>query len=94
MVGANTYGIVSSRGDDGVQIMQLACNFDDGDCAASPSPPSPPPICAPGCPPSWPGDGYCDSKCNNAECNYDGGDCESAPQPSPSPLPLDSGPGE
>jgi hypothetical protein len=31
--------------------------------------------CAPGCPGSWVGDGYCDDACNVASCNFDGGDC-------------------
>jgi len=31
--------------------------------------------CAPGCPDSWIGDGYCDAVCNVLECTYDGGDC-------------------
>ncbi|XRB25155.1 hypothetical protein RI054_42g150130 [Pseudoscourfieldia marina] len=41
--------------------------------------------CAPGCPSSYPGDGECDSACNNAACNYDNGDCRSPPPPSPPP---------
>jgi hypothetical protein len=32
--------------------------------------------CAPGCPPSWPGDDYCDAACNVAACNWDDGDCD------------------
>ena len=35
----------------------------------------PVPNCRDGCPPSWIGDGYCDSACNNTECERDGGDC-------------------
>ena len=31
--------------------------------------------CAYGCHNNWPGDGWCDSACNNAACNYDDGDC-------------------
>lgn len=34
------------------------------------------PDCAPGCPDSWQGDGYCDASCNVTECNFDAGDCE------------------
>ena len=30
--------------------------------------------CAPGCPPSWPGDGICDDDCNNEACEMDAGD--------------------
>ena len=32
-------------------------------------------VCAPGCVDGWPGDGWCDSVCDNAACNYDDGDC-------------------
>ncbi len=32
--------------------------------------------CAPGCPDSWVGDGFCDSDCYVASCSYDGVDCE------------------
>jgi len=35
--------------------------------------------CAPGCWPSWIGDGYCDAACNVAACSYDNGDCNCAP---------------
>jgi UDP-N-acetylglucosamine-lysosomal-enzyme len=33
------------------------------------------PDCAPGCPSSWLGDGYCDLACNVEECQFDAGDC-------------------
>jgi len=33
------------------------------------------PTCAPGCPDSWLGDGYCDAACNKLECQWDAGDC-------------------
>ena len=33
------------------------------------------PNCRDGCPPSWVGDGYCDSACNNSDCEHDAGDC-------------------
>ena len=33
--------------------------------------------CAPGCPTSWIGDGYCDDPmCMNTNCAFDGGDCD------------------
>jgi len=35
----------------------------------------PVPDCAPGCPSSWIGDGYCDSSCDVESCEFDGGDC-------------------
>ena len=35
--------------------------------------------CAPACLDGWPGDGYCDRVCWNAECEYDLGDCDCAP---------------
>ncbi|CAK0856455.1 unnamed protein product [Prorocentrum cordatum] len=44
-------------------------------------------LCADGCYNGWPGDGYCDSVCNNWECNYDGGDCDATPEPEPEPEP-------
>jgi hypothetical protein len=31
--------------------------------------------CNPGCPPSWLGDGFCDTACNVPQCNFDFGDC-------------------
>ena len=33
------------------------------------------PNCRDGCPPSWIGDGYCDTACNNTDCEHDAGDC-------------------
>ena len=35
----------------------------------------PVPNCNDGCPPSWIGDGYCDTACNTTDCERDGGDC-------------------
>ena len=32
-------------------------------------------LCAPGCPPFFLGDGYCNSACNNEACGFDEGDC-------------------
>ncbi|CAK0821138.1 unnamed protein product [Prorocentrum cordatum] len=40
--------------------------------------------CADGCYDGWPGDGTCDSACNNWECNYDGGYCDATPEQSQS----------
>ncbi|CAK0856453.1 unnamed protein product [Prorocentrum cordatum] len=72
------------------------CNYDGGDCDATPEPePEPEPewwtttdkeLCADGCYNGWPGDGYCDSVCNNWECNYDGGDCDENPPTDPEGL--------
>lgn len=35
----------------------------------------PVPDCAPGCPPNWISDGFCDKSCNVSSCEWDGGDC-------------------
>ena len=35
----------------------------------------PVPTCAPGCPNSWLGDGFCDEACNTTACGFDNDDC-------------------
>ena len=55
-----------------------ACNYDGGRCSGA-QPTEYISYCAPGCPWSYVGDGYCDAYyCNNAACDYDGGDCTCA----------------
>ncbi|CAK0907752.1 unnamed protein product [Prorocentrum cordatum] len=43
--------------------------------------------CADGCYNGWPGDGYCDSACNDSECIYDGDDFDATAEPEPEPEP-------
>jgi hypothetical protein len=79
----------SSMTQDGQQY--CCCNnlgymcSSSSDCYGGGSSGSSSSSCATGCPPSWPGDGFCDSACNNYACNFDNGDCTSPPSPSPPP---------
>lgn len=64
-------GIGTTEGQECVPQDEI-CNGLDDDCDGIVDEDC---LCSAECEPSWIGDGWCDSACNNAACNWDGGDC-------------------